>query len=365
MASTTGKTTRSAANKASGSIDTDEAVDSGFSSAQQSHLSRIIAEAMNLQAERLEDKLQKLKEDDARARQAKPTDKGGRHHVVSDSSGEEGEVSADEAEAYLQSLGQSLQEGEKTGKALPDDIVRVFSKAIGSPIDAKIVKEKRDGFPRPANAATLKSPELNEALAKALTPIGVKLDKKLADVQKNMIAAMAAVATQATFLWELKDFIKSGVAPQVKEHLPLVSRGFVALMDANILLTRSLSNITHARREAVKLCLNKDVGAVLSDKNPATPEWLAGPDLTAEFDRVEKERKDIAKMKHFSFSHPNQGGYQSTSENKQGYGGGNKNKHQSKSRSNSSYKKDKKPYNTGNKKKHSRDKEDFHRRGAH
>ena len=140
---------------------------------------------------------------------------------------------------------------------------------------------------------------------------------------------MTGVATQATFLWELKDFIKSGVAPQVKEHLPLVNSGFVALMDANILLTRSLSDITHARREAVKLCLSKDVGAVLSDKNPATPEWLAGPDLTAEFDRVEKERKDIAKMKHFSFSHPNQGGYQSTSENKQGYGGGNKNKHQS------------------------------------
>ena len=61
MASTTGKTTRSAANKASGSIDTDEAVDSGFSSAQQSHLSRIIAEAMNLQAERLEDNSKSLK----------------------------------------------------------------------------------------------------------------------------------------------------------------------------------------------------------------------------------------------------------------------------------------------------------------
>ena len=345
MATGASTKTRSRANGAgsSGSLDTEEEETVTFSQAQEVQLAKLIAEAMKATD------TSKKKKTGARS--------GANGHAVSDS--EDGEVSTDEAEAYMQNLGQALEEGEKTGRALPDDIIRVFNRAVGSPMDAKLVKEKRDLFPRPANAPTLKTPALNDALEKSLSTIGVKLDKKLQDVQKNMTAAMAAVATQATFMWDFKDYIKSGVVPQLKEQLPLVQAGFVTLMDANILLTRALSDATHARREAVKLTLNKEIGAVLSDKNPATPEWLGGPDLTAEIDRVEKEKKDIAKMKHFTFPNTSFARQGNTDNSQQQHG------HKNKSSKSRSYQKDnkKKPYNS--KKKYPKDKEDFHRRGTH
>ena len=86
------------------------------------------------------------------------------------------------------------------------------------------------------------------------------------------------------------------------EQGTMASTAFCALMDANIMLTRVFSDLTNARRESAKMGLGPQAAAVLSDKNPATPEWLAGADIHAEMERVVKERKDAEQFKKVPFS---------------------------------------------------------------
>ena len=70
----------------------------------------------------------------------------------------------DELETYYKTLGDVLEEGEKTSDDLPPKVIGVFKKTIGHPFENKFVKGKRDQFPRPGNAPTLKPPQLNNAL---------------------------------------------------------------------------------------------------------------------------------------------------------------------------------------------------------
>ena len=110
-------------------------------------------------------------------------------------------MSDDEAETYMNDLDEIMENGECTGPGLPERIVCVLKRTIGTPIDTRAVKEKRDTFPRPGNAPNLKVPKLDPTLRKATTTAGWLLDKKLVKMQANMAAAMTLVAKQATVMY--------------------------------------------------------------------------------------------------------------------------------------------------------------------
>ena len=199
-------------------------------------------------------------------------------------------------------------------------------------------------------------PTLNPTLKKATTTAGRMVDKKMVELQQNMVAAMAATAKTATLLYELKEWAKSKAEPAIRDKVGLLGHGFTDLMDANILLTRAMSDGTQARWEMLKLTLTDKVASLLSGDNPATAEWLGGEDLAMAMDRVEREEKQVNRMKKQAFTHQDkpQGNYNNNS--KSHY-----NKDKKKRGYSSNY--DKKRHNQGNKQKSSN--KDFHKRGSH
>ena len=333
-----------------------------LTSLQFSQLASLIGEVVDKKIDGLKESLGPGRKADGEAATAKAKRrKTGKHggHEVSDSDADDadkdeeksdGEVSDDEADAYMNDLDDIMEIGERTGPDLPERIVGVLKRTIGTPIDTRAVKEKRDAFPRPGNAPNLKVPKLDPTLRKATTAAGRLLDKKLAEMQANMAAAMTSVAKQATVMYELKSWAKSKAEPAVRDKVELMSKTFVELMDANILLTRAMSDATYARREALKFTLTEDVASVLSEENPATAEWLGGEDIAAALDRVEKEKKQVSRFKKptYSFQDKSQGSYnnkggQHKAKQKHGQGKYDKTKSRSQGKYHKSSKKDFRP----------------------
>lgn len=251
---------------------------------------------------------------------------------------------------YYRTLEEVLEEGEKTSEELPRKVISVFKKAIGQPFENRFVKEKRDLFPRPGNAPTLKPPQLNNALKRATTQNGRLMDKRLVEMQLNMTAAMTAVARQATILDDLKEWAKSKDAGKsLAGKSDILGKMMIMSMDANILLTRAMSDATSLRRDTLKFSLSEKVAGLLSDENPATADWLGGDDLTAAMDKLEKEEKQVSHFKK-SYSYADNKGatYNKQAKHQDGY----KSKKQKYSKE--------KSY-SGNKKQ----KKDFHKRGSH
>ena len=70
----------------------------------------------------------------------------------------------------------------------------------------------------------------------------------------------------------------------------------IMAMNANILLTRAMSDATILRRDTLKF-LSEKVAGLLSDENLATADWLGGDDLMAAMDKLEKEEKQVSHFK--------------------------------------------------------------------
>lgn len=66
-----------------------------------------------------------------------------------DSTLEEGEVHDEVLDEYEKSLVALLGDNKVTGPVISDQIGRILERCLGSPLDEKIVKAKRDAHPRP------------------------------------------------------------------------------------------------------------------------------------------------------------------------------------------------------------------------
>ena len=350
----------SAQDTASGSVDNTQALDPmrPFSEEQLTQMASLVTQALKEQSAAQEASKKRLEESQGASRRQKNP-----HGDLSD---EEGELQVDEVQEYMENLKGALQEGDKLGPPLHDLVMSIFEHTIGKPIDTLVISKKRAAHPRPANAESLKVPALNDTLVRAIKPDHLKLDRKAVEIHKTMAAAMTAVGHQTTLLFELKEYL---VDEQRKEdHSEAASKAstaFCALMDSNLMLTRMFSDLTNLRRETAKLGLSTVAATVITEKNPATAEWLAGPDVHAEMERVQKEKKDADQFKinhssHFSSNKPT--GYQGNGKNSQhtpqskwkGKGGGGKPKYDNNK---------KKPYNNNTPKQKS-NKEDFQHRGS-
>ena len=327
-----------------------------FSESQMTQMAALVAQALKDQSQALESSKRPNEQPHGASKRHKSTD--------GNVSEEECELQVDEVQEYMMELTGALEDGDKLGLPLHEHVVKVFSHTVGKPIDTLIVSKKRAAHPRPTNAESLKVPALNDILVKAIKAEHLKLERKAVEIQKTMVSTMAAVGRQTTFLFELKSYLND--EDRKEDHSDAASKAgtaFCALMDSNLMLTRMFSDLTHLRRETAKLGLNAIAASVITEKNPATAEWLAGPDIHAEMERVGKEKKDAEQFKinHFSsFSANKSTGYQ-----------GNKNpphtpqsKDKWKKGGNSKPKYDKKRSYGNNTQKQKSNKEDFQPRGS-
>jgi hypothetical protein len=219
---------------------------------------------------------------------------------------EEGEVAelsaaVDPLAEYDAILASQVDRSDQLGPALPENILGPFARIVAPSFALPIVRVKRDLFPRPANADNLRVPRLNDMIEAPgfASPEGKRVDKALTQVQQNMTAAMAAVAKGATVAVEFKAWAAQHVDPDVRYKAGVFVEQYTTLMDANILLTRSMSDVTEVRREVLRSSIvNKVYQPLLTDKNPATPEWLGGKDMEGAAKRLEEQNRLDVKLKH-------------------------------------------------------------------
>lgn len=198
------------------------------------------------------------------------------------------------------------------GPDISDRIKRVLDKCIDPVLDDKAAKEKRDLFPRPGNVEDLKVPRLNNLIYKQITAERQWVDRNLQLTQSYLLAGITAVVYEAEHALRLRTSF-NGLKEAEKEELPAglaqLGKGYVALMDATLLFTKTAADITSLRRKLVKNDLVEPYKAVFdNEKNPATAKWLAGDDVNGAM-RKEKNTAFLADKITAKSSWPNSGGH--------------------------------------------------------
>lgn len=203
-----------------------------------------------------------------------------------DSSGkrEEGEVTQDEEmDDYEKSLLALLGDAKLTGPDISDKIGRLLQRCLGNPLDEKVVKLKRDEYPRPDNVNNLQVPRTNPIIFKKASTDHQALDRGLQVTQSYLVGGISAVGRQAERMLKLRTWA-SNLGEDEKDNLPeevsQLTDGYVNLMDSLILLVRVMGDLTTIRRRMFKNNLVEPYKALMDeDKNPPSAEWLGGEDV--------------------------------------------------------------------------------------
>lgn len=191
----------------------------------------------------------------------------------------------DEVDEYDRSIGDLIGNEEKLGPDISEKIGRVLERCLDPVLDEKVAKEKRSLFPRPGNVTNLAVPRLNNVIYKKITQERQWADRSLQQIQSFLVAGITAIAYEAEHAMKLRSWF-SALKEEEKEELPpemaRLGKSYVTMMDASLLFTRTMGEITLFRRKLVKNDLVEPYKSVFDDdKNPATPSWLAGDDVNA------------------------------------------------------------------------------------
>lgn len=188
-------------------------------------------------------------------------------------SGEE-DKEQDEIDDYDKSLDSMLGNQETVGPDLSDKVGRVLEKCLGPALDEKMVKEKRDLYPRPGNIVNLSVPRLNPEIYKRVSGEHQFGDKALQQIQSFMVASMISVGYQAELALKVRSWFH-GLNEEDREKLPpelvRLSKTYVGLMDANVLMTRAMWEVTALRRKIVKNDLVEPYKGLLDDDKTLPP----------------------------------------------------------------------------------------------
>lgn len=196
---------------------------------------------------------------------------------------EEGEVYDEELDEYEKSLIALLGDNKITGPEISEKIGRLLERCLGSPLDDKAVKLKRDSFPRPENIQNLKVPRTNPEVFTKASVDHQNLDRGLQLTQSFMVGGIIAVARQAEKLLSLRNWAAS-LETEEKECLPeqvkQLTSMYVDLMDSLILFVKSMGDLTSIRRRMFKNDLVEPYRSLMEeDKNPPSADWLGGDDI--------------------------------------------------------------------------------------
>lgn len=198
---------------------------------------------------------------------------------------EDGEVKDEELDEYERELQNLLGDAKITGPEISDKISRLLERCLGNPLDEKVVKLKRDAYPRPENVNNLKVPRTNPLIFAKISSEHQGLDRAMQVTQSYLASGITAVGIQAEKLLGLRTWA-NGLESDEKENLPeqiqQLTGIYVHLMDSLILLIRTMSDLTSLRRRMIRNDLVEPYKSLMEEeKNPPTPDWLGGDDVPA------------------------------------------------------------------------------------
>lgn len=172
-----------------------------------------------------------------------------------DKHGGKKEEEDEEIRAYDKMIESMIGNQEAVGPEISEKVGRLLEMCLGPAIDDKIAKEKQELFPRPANIENLRVPRLNPVIYKKVSKEHQWSDRLLQQVQSFLIAGMAAVASQAEHSMKLRAWF-NGLGEEEKENLPdelkTLGKSYVTLMDATLLFTKTMNELTTLCRKMIK-----------------------------------------------------------------------------------------------------------------
>lgn len=202
----------------------------------------------------------------------------------------------DEVDDYDKSIEDILGKQETVGPGLSEKVTRVLEKCLRPALDEKMAKEKRDTYPRPGNVVNLAVTRLNQEIYKRISGERQWADKAMQQIKSFMVAGLTAVGYQAELALKVWTWV-NGLKEEEKERLPLeklqMAKAYVGMMEAAILMTRAMGEVTSLRRKIIKNELIEPYKSLVDDKNPASPAWLAGDDVHSAI-RKAKENAALA-----------------------------------------------------------------------
>lgn len=212
-----------------------------------------------------------------------PEDSGKNSEERSGASKEEGEVIDEELDEYEKELRTLLGDAKVTGPEISEKISRILERCLGNPLDDKVVKLKRDSYPRPENVSNLKVPRTNPLIFSKISSEHQGLDRAMQVTQSYLVGGITAVGLQAEKLLGIRTWVSS-LDQEDKERLPeelqQLMGMYVHLMDALIMLIRTMSDMTNLRRRMIRNDLVEPYKSLMEEeKNPPTPDWLGGDDV--------------------------------------------------------------------------------------
>lgn len=104
---------------------------------------------------------------------------------------------------YEKALVNLLGDNQVTGPEMLDKVGCLLERCLGAPLDDKIVKQKRDSYPRPDNIKNLKVPRTNSLIFGKASANHQGLDRGLQLTQSYLVGGIIAVGRQAEKLLDL------------------------------------------------------------------------------------------------------------------------------------------------------------------
>lgn len=132
---------------------------------------------------------------------------------------EEGEVKDEELDDYEKELLSLLGDAKVTGPEISKKISRLLERCLGNPLNEKVVKLKRDAFPRPENVSNLKVPRTNPIIFAKISSEHQGLDRAMQVTQSYLFSGITAVGRQAEKLLGLRKWA-ARLEQEEKENLP-------------------------------------------------------------------------------------------------------------------------------------------------
>lgn len=189
----------------------------------------------------------------------------------------------EEMDEYERSLLALLGDTKLTGPEISEKVGRVLQRTLGNPLDEKVVKMKREEYPRPENVNNPQVPRTNPIIFKKATTDHQVLDRGLQATQSYLVGGITAMGRQAEKLLGLRTWaanLEQAEKDRLPEQVSQLTGMYIHLMDSLIMLVRAMGDLTNIRRRMFKNDLVDPYKALMDDeKNPPTAEWLAGEDV--------------------------------------------------------------------------------------
>ena len=192
------------------------------------------------------------------------------------------------ADTILSSLLKTVTKNDDVGQAISENLTKTCAELAEGKFNFVALDEVRKEFPRAENNEVMKVPKLPAKVKELLSKEHKDNDKLLVRAQEYLITAVNIVLSNMDLTQEIMGEEKDDPAATV----------FTTLSKALVVMMKSLSDITRARREVLKVDTNPELKDLFDEeKNPPTPDCLAGGDVATKIENLRKANKMFGFLK--------------------------------------------------------------------